>query len=841
MSEILEAAINAAKTHSFTLCKFITPNDSGTTGSNQAGPYIPKLAVPYIFDKPGVKGDNKDIFITIKWYEGTTNIARFIYYGRGTRNEYRLTRLGKTLKEGELLILTKIDLVNYKAFLLNDKNDISKFIEFFNLNINEEDNIISHNIEKAAIFKPRARLLLQLGDQLIRNESVALLELIKNSYDADAKFVTILMENIDKAENANIIIEDDGYGMNSDIVENVWMEPGSEFKTKQFENLELTPKYKRLPIGEKGIGRFGVHKLGNKIEMVTKKEGHNEVYVTIDWELFNSNKYLDEIPIKILENSVPVHFKNGKTGTYIVITSLRNPWTRGQARNTYRAITSLNSPFETNDNFKPKMEILDQPSWLDGLMNWEDIKDYSLFNFEVEIKDSEIQRFEYNFTPWKTMPKLSGRRVGESNEYVKEFKRLTDENENPITLEGKEIGTVIFKGYIFDQDTKILTLGVQDKKTYKDYLRENGGVRVYRDGLRVYDYGEPDNDWLGLDLRRVNIPARRLSNNILLGAVYIQRKDSQGLEEKTNREGFVENQPYDTFRAAILHCIDLIETLRYSDKQKLREIYGPTPKSEPVLQILGDLKDYIIERVKENEVKNEITRYLIKIENDYKKINEILLKAAGAGLSLSVVVHEVEKIILEIQKILKQENVSQRLVSMMKHLSELIDGYTQILRKSTKQVEDLKEVISQAIFNTEFRLNAHNIIIESKFLEYKNNSKIKATRSLLIGVLMNIFDNSIYWLNKADRKIKKIYINIEESNDFLSIIIADNGTGFILPTEEITEPFVSGKPGGMGLGLHIAHEIMVAQGGTITFPDNNEIDIPDEFNEGAIISLNFKK
>src|ERR1041385_4177111 len=120
-------------------------------------------------------------------------------------------------------------------------------------------------------FKPRARLLLQLGDQLIRNEKIALIELVKNAYDADAANVTVYMENVEDPDNGFIVIEDDGYGMDAKIVENVWMEPGSDFKSRQFKRRELSPKFKRLPIGEKGIGRFGVHKLGNKIEMTTKR------------------------------------------------------------------------------------------------------------------------------------------------------------------------------------------------------------------------------------------------------------------------------------------------------------------------------------------------------------------------------------------------------------------------------------------------------------------------------------------------------------------------------------------------------------------------------------------
>ena len=442
-------------------------------------------------------------------------------------------------------------------------------------------------------FKPRARLLLQLGDQLIRNESIALLELIKNSYDADASKVEILMENIDEPSIATIIIEDDGFGMNKEIVENVWMEPGSDFKTIQFEKLELTPKHKRLPIGEKGIGRFGAHKLGNKIEMISKKKGCKEVRVTIDWSIFNDYKYLEQVPIKIYERKEPLYFTSSKTGTQITISNFRNPWKRGVIRNTYRAITSLSSPFESNESFNVNVEIFDKQKWLEGLLEWEEIKDFSLFNFNIEIENEAITKFEYSFTPWDTMPKLSGRKVNLKDDYVKEFRFLTDTDDNRITLEKNNIGKIIFKGFIFDQDARILSLGVQDKKSYKDYLRQNGGIRVFRDGLRVYDYGEPDNDWLGLDIRRVNIPARRISNNIVLGAVYLDRKESSGLIEKTSREGFVENDSFTIFRETILHCIDIIETLRYEDKLRLREIYGPTRKSEPVLQVLAELKNYV--------------------------------------------------------------------------------------------------------------------------------------------------------------------------------------------------------------------------------------------------------
>jgi signal transduction histidine kinase len=704
------------------------------------------------------------------------------------------------------------------------------------------EEITKRDKEIPVRFKPRARLLLQLGDQLIKNESIALVELVKNSYDADANKVDIYMEHVDNAEDGIIIIEDDGYGMDAETVENVWMEPGSDFKSEKFRSRELSPKYKRLPIGEKGIGRFGVHKLGNQIELVTKKDGAKEVFVKIDWTIFNNYRYLDDVPIKIIEREQPVLFKNGATGTSITISDLRKEWTRGVARNVKRTITALVSPFEANDSFNAEFDIADKPGWFEGLLKWDDIKDYALFNFKVTINGSKIKKFDYSFTPWASMPKISGRKEDKDNAIISKFSELEDEDGRKFSLNDHEIGDVVFEGYIFDRDAYVMRLGVSDKTGFKNYLDNNSGIRVFRDGLRVYDYGEPENDWLGLDLRRVNQPTKRLSNNIILGAIYLKRSDSSDLIEKTNREGFVENGAYKAFRDSILHTLNIVETLRFSDKQKLREIYGPTPKSEPVLHVLGELKEYVDKNVKEDDVKKEIVAGLVKIEEDYKRINENLLKAAGAGLSMSVVVHEVEKIILEVAKVLKAENASERAMNLVKHLEKLIDGYSAIIRKSTQTNEDVREVIDQALTNTEYRLASHKVAVIKAYKNYKGGIKTKIARGLVIGSIMNIIDNSIYWLEKAGRKKKKIYIDVsEEEKGFLNIIIADNGTGFLLPTEEITEPFVSAKPGGIGLGLHIASEIMAAQKGKLSFPELGDFELPDEFKHGAVIAFSFKR
>lgn len=690
------------------------------------------------------------------------------------------------------------------------------------------------------IFKPRARILLQLGDQLIRNESIALLELVKNSYDADATEISITMSKIDEPENGTIIVEDNGVGMDLQIIKNAWMEPGSDYKERLFSKQVKSKIFKRLPLGEKGIGRFGAHKLGDEIELITRQAGANEVCIQIDWNLFKKSKYLDEVPIAIYERR-PEYFTGRKTGTRITIKRLRTGWTRGMLRDVYRSINSLCSPFNAPDSFKVNFDV-DKDDWLKGLLTWKDIKEYALFKFHCDIEGEEIKKFRYNFTPWPTMKKLKESQITEKDDVIYKTKRMVDGNNDPINLSNYNIGKISFKALVFDRDSKILSLGVQDKQGLKKYLDQNGGIRVYRDGIRVYDYGEPGNDWLSLGIRRVNMPTKRISNNIIIGAINLSREKSTDLSEKTNREGFVETPAYYTFVSAILFALEKFENLRKIDKDKLRTLYGPTASSEPVISNIEELRNLVDRKIKEKTIKDEINNYLARIEDDYRNINEVLLMSAGAGLNLSIVIHEIEKIISELKKVLIKEQAPVRIITLVKHLANLIEGYSAIIRKSEMKKEDLRDIIEQSIFNVEYRIDAHKIKVVKDYNNYKGNIQAKCARNFIISSIMNIIDNSLWWLKYAQIKNKKIYISItDEIPAHIAIVIADNGAGFTLPTEEITKPFVSAKSGGMGLGLHLTSEIMKSHGGLLIFPEKGDLSLPQEFENGAVTVLAFKK
>lgn len=690
------------------------------------------------------------------------------------------------------------------------------------------------------VFRPRARLLLQLGDQLIKNEGIALLELVKNSYDADASHVKVTMKHVDKPHIGKIIIKDNGVGMGLSIIKNVWMEPGSEYKADQFHARELSPRYGRLPIGEKGIGRFGVHKLGKEITLVSRKAGEKEVYLEIDWTLFGQSKYLKDIPVSITERE-PEVFTGKNTGTEISITNLQTSWTKGMVREVYRALNSLNSPFNSPEHFEVEFTT-DNTDLLKGLLSLEDIRQFALYRFQCTIAGREISKFRYEFTPWATMKKLQGRTVTESDAFVAKAKKMVDGDDDPIDLSRYDIGPVKFEGLIYDRSPRVLALGVQDKKGLKDYLTSNGGIRVYRDGIRVYDYGEPDNDWLNLDYRRFNVPGKRISNNMIISAINLAREASTDLKEKTNREGFIENEAYNNFVKAILYVLDRVETLRQSDKEKVRLVYGPKSTSEPVVATLSDLRAVIEDKIKDKELKKNIDRYLDRIEEQYNNINEVLLKSAGAGLGLTVALHEIEKVIAELKHVVERQKPSDRILNLVERLFDLVEQYGQLTKGRGKKNEDLVKIINNALFAVEFRLEAHKIEVVKRYARYEGNRIVRCEKSLIISSILNILDNAIWWLEYYAVKNKKIFIDIvADPPGYLSVVIADNGKGFILPTEEIVKPFVSGKPYGMGIGLHIVKEVMEAHGGILQFPEYGDLSMPPVFENGAAIELSFRK
>lgn len=143
-----------------------------------------------------------------------------------------------------------------------------------------------------------------------------------------------------------------------------------------------------------------------------------------------------------------------------------------------------------------------------------------------------------------------------------------------------------------------------EKTAFRSYMKSNGGIRVYRDDVRVYDYGEPDDDWLEINAQRIHHVGENIRNQIVLGAVRLKRTECLGLIEKTNREGFVENEAYQDLVNSINYTLSLIVRERNIDKAVLSNLYRKEKIIEPVKSDLTEVIELVEQKVTEPTVKD---------------------------------------------------------------------------------------------------------------------------------------------------------------------------------------------------------------------------------------------
>ncbi len=691
-------------------------------------------------------------------------------------------------------------------------------------------------------------MLQLLGDELIGSARLAVFELVKNAYDADANEVIVRLD-LDRGRGPMITVTDDGEGMTLDLIRSVWLVPGDNYRQKQREMRRRTQRHRRLPLGEKGLGRFAVHKLGNRISLVTKAPNSDECVVQIDWDELIAKPYLDEALVRINIRR-PEVFTGSRTGTRIQIQQLRTVnWSRGEVRRLHNQITSVCSPFEEPSGFRAVLEVPGRESWIADLPDVAEILNRAIWKFSFRLANG---KFDWNYE-FRQVPgfKLDGRIVEKSGDRLQLPSRSGDDRmekkvvADEATTQG--IGPVTGVFYIYDRDKEVLRK-LTNAQLLAGYLDETGGVRVYRDGMRVYNYGEPGDDWLGLDLRRVNIPTRRISRNIILGAVHLSLETSTRLIEKTNREGFVENDACIRLSRIVLGALGALEGERQIDKERIRNL-TKNPDDPMTARIEKPIRELRLELDRQG-VRQTFEPYVAKIEHNYQSMQETLLSAGMSGLNLAVVFHEVERGVRVLHQVIVEGADWKSAARQARDLMHLLDGFATLLRRDKKQQHSSRKLVNAARRYNVLRLRHHRVRFVCPLLEGDDRAfQSRFVFSLMLGALNNLIDNAFYWLRvrwpdvpaENEPPERQLYIGV--SNNFETgpaLVVADNGTGFQGDDpENLVRPFFTRKPDGMGLGLYYANLAMELNGGQLVFPQPGEVEVPDGF-DGAVVAMIFK-
>ncbi len=685
-------------------------------------------------------------------------------------------------------------------------------------------------VSGSAVMRPRARLIGLIGDELISDEPVALVELVKNAYDADAARVDVRFEGNSQEKPDRIVVTDDGTGMDINTVLNAWFEPGTIIKRKK----DHSPGG-RIYQGAKGIGRFATARLAESLILESKSEVNKEgVFVILDWGRFDEESYLDEIKIDYEVRPLPEMAR----GTQLTLEKLRKEWHEEDYEELHSRLSRLISPFKEVADFKIFLNILGYPE-LSGEVQPPEL----ILRPKYLLKGNVDKEGYFSGEIFIVTDYLKGKAKQEEikREIVERIK-LGNADSKPLC------GPFQVEIRAWDRDrTGLEPLMARYAKTITDIRRTLDnycGASIYRDGFRVYPYGQKGNDWLNLDLRSRLNPVKNLANNQVVAAIKISRDDNPELRDRSTREGMVLNREHVELEQWFKEVLSLLEEKRYGYRPRK----DTEDSSEPMFESF-DLSN-AVKRAEQEFGKGHPAARLItdadkQIKAGVERVQESfsrLLMSAGIGHMVDIVIHEIgsplgkikRQVVLlekELAAVLdkKQYDKIAAILSPINGWLEQIYNLRQRLEPQTAAKRgratsfDVREEIED-----NFRL--YEALIGKQGIKYKIDApkqavNVKMSRASLGQILANLLDNSIYWLTRQKGVGKGGYIKIRlrTIDQGFTLVFSDDGPGVPSESEtKIFEPYYSTKPNGMGLGLYIAR-LVIEPYGKLIYKDDCEL------------------
>ncbi|GIP06352.1 hypothetical protein J28TS4_47590 [Paenibacillus lautus] len=674
-------------------------------------------------------------------------------------------------------------------------------------------------------FRPMARIISHLGERLISSSKVALLELIKNSYDAKSSFVEITIDQ----KNNQMIIYDEGHGMNKNTLENYWLVVGTSHRLN--DKSDLNPESDEVPLGEKGLGRFATMKLGNFLKVETTTETENRVWnLEIDWEKYGyrSNYYLDEVENKLYSTQ-----KNDVSASYtkITISSLKDfvndQWTEADIDNFVgeTAFKFINPFKELPRGFVIKLIFIDKYGKKTPKV---------VGNAEAKLLEQAHHEIYGEYTPGELKYGYYIRRDGKIIEEVHNQKHLIDSNfdSNDNSSEGY-VGAFKFHFFVFNRSRLGEINEFESIHRIRELLnRYTGGPMIFRDGFRIYPYGDPGDDWLQLNKEKFRMGKVKIVGEQTTGYISLNSIRSPFLVDQTNREGLVKNKSYDNFHDVIKDIFNILVNIvvRNEPKETSTQITSTARKSADNIEktVLNIKKNGNITEIQYKQIIKE-SKLIKKGILEIKKREKALVETSAVGMTSMQIAHEIHNFINKLYSNL--DELKKEIDDQSKTKVLMLEMNLKSLRTLISQIDEQAATLRRAKSNTNLVSQLKDIIntmqpVTHSYEKYPitislsteiNEMMVKVNKGLIIQLLDNLMINSMYWINSlgtSDNSDEgKIVLNLD-SNGILTIY--DNGPGIApIDSKAIFEPFFSRKKGGRGLGLFISKEISAFHGITL--------------------------
>jgi len=687
-------------------------------------------------------------------------------------------------------------------------------------------------------------------------------------YSADAKIVADFkeivgsaatlddfIEQLDEAYKSlnTITIADTGTGMSHRDLTSSYLTIGTASRKKEVENALAAGEKKSPYLGEKGIGRLSAMRLGQRLHLESARE--EDVFLNVldvDWEAFG------DLDAMVEDIEVTPHRGSKKedptwSGTKLVISALSEDWTQSKVQNlaTYD-FARITDPF-ADPKRRPRIVIV----WNDDriAIQW----------FDKALLQQAHASFSGNYSVDKG-PKLQvtmiARNLGYShppNEQdvvtltLPDLEGLLTADNNDITDAAlTSVGPFSFEGYWYNRRNLAGVDTIGNLKTVRELQRKWSGMMLFRDGFRVFPYGEDDDDWLGQDRKALGRPGYVLNKTQFVGRVNISRMLNPNLVDQTNREGLRTNSDEQVFISILQHVVRdmLYDFLRQMDaKYKRQPIDLEDLKSE--INTLEGRAKAAISRVRklvpkeELEVVEDIQLAFMEFRDlslkAQQKIEEVeadsrqMVQMAGVGLMVEVVAHELvrasESALTALEGLRGREfptEVKARLDLLrteMKSVSKRLRVLDQlsVSGRQRSEVFDLAEILKDLGEAHEGEFRRHNVKFEFRS---KGPVRVKVVKGMVVQILENLVSNSMYWMKlRASREkgyIPKITVHLEGHPP--TIRFSDNGKGISNEhVEKVFRPFWSLKEKSKrrGLGLFIARENAIYMDGSLTLSEDS--------------------
>lgn len=689
-------------------------------------------------------------------------------------------------------------------------------------------------------FMLHPRVFAALGADLVTSDIVAVIELVKNSYDAFATRVEVRFAT-DSIGLPMLEIEDNGSGMTRQVIEDVWCLVATPFREQETKS-KLGRESRRVT-GAKGLGRLSSARLGKRLEMLTKTKSGECWQLDVTWAALSEAASLDECAITIRKENGD-KLKN-ESGTRLRILDLNTNWEdrepgtpENKIDELQEGLSRLNPPFEKFDKFtitltQPETDsepIEIKPS---------DLLENPVYRIEGSFGADGKLAYRYTYKPFSG----SGRKIRQEKLWGTVLEDLKLSLKRARLGETKpSCGPFSFEIRAWDLDPDSVSEAVQqfdlrNKSAVRSEIRAFKGISLYRDNVLVLPKSETSRDWLGLDLRRVSKIGSRLSTSQVVGYVSIGADTNPGVADTSDRERLARSGEVEEFESLLQYAVTLLENERDRDRAKKEPEPTELFAALNADKLVSDTQDLIREKASVSEVLPLLTRFDEELQRTRKRIERTFghySRLATIGLLAQQLVHEVgnnTSIVHEFIEVLKthwaktgedHEPIQRALrlaESALASLQRLAERFRPLANRGFtrgKRKASLKETVSICLEARKQEIERRKVKME---LRLRGHDEVQTDPGELYAVFINLLDNALYWLDRLPEKRERL-LRIDASpsriKGRIECGVHDSGPG--VPKEDHERIFWPGfthRPNGFGMGLTVAGEIVEGHSGKL--------------------------